>query len=449
MSFLHWTAVLGTLLLILTLASAYLRWLPVTTSIFYLAFGLGIGPLGLNLWQLDFHQIAGWMEHLTEVAVLVSLFIGGMKLRLPFRHPAWRSAYLLAGPVMLVSIVGVALVGHYGLGLNLGVALLIGALLAPTDPVLASLVQVNHARDFDRVRYGLSGEAGFNDGVAFPFVIFALLLIEHGGSWQGWVGEWAVHRLLWAVPAGLLIGFFLGRTVGRLAIYLRARHADAAHSPNDFLALALIALAYFFAESLGAWGFLATFAAGVGLRHAEIASSGQSAIPAEEVVPALPKVGEGVEDKAHELLEEQEAHPQVAAGVLIGDILSFGHILERIMEVLLVTLLGAVLALHWDWRAVPLGLALFCVIRPLGVWLLVRGPHVTARQRRLLGWFGIRGIGSLYYLGYALNHGLSAEDADPTISLTLSVVALSILLHGLSTQPLLDRYERQQARCSN
>lgn len=436
-------AVLGSLLMILTLASTYLRWLPVTTSVFYLAFGLAIGPLGLGLWQGDFAQIAPWLEHLTEVAVLISLFIGGIKLRLRFRHAAWLSAYLLAGPVMLASIAGVALVCHFALGLSLGLSMLIGALLAPTDPVLASLVQVNDARDVDRVRFGLSGEAGFNDGVAFPFVVFALLFIDQGESTHGWLADWTLHRLVWAVPAGLLIGFYLGRSVGRLAIFLRTRHADAALSPNDFLALALIALAYFFAERVGAWGFLAVFAAGVGLRHAEIASSGRAAPPAEDTLPAGP-LAAAAQKNADPPGEAQDLEAKVTAGVLISEILSFGHILERILEVLLVTLLGALLALHWDWRALPLGLALFCVIRPLSVWLLVRVRGVSARQRRLIGWFGIRGIGSLYYLSYALTHGLSAEMADESIALVLSVVAMSIVLHGLSTQPLLDRYERQQ-----
>ena len=111
--------------------------------------------------------------------------------------------------------------------------MLIGAILAPTDPVLASLVQVNNSRDSDHVRYGLSGEAGFNDGTAFPFVVFGLLLIEQGSLSSGWVGDWALHRLLWAVPAGLSFGYLLGRLIGKLAIYLRARHADTSMSPND------------------------------------------------------------------------------------------------------------------------------------------------------------------------------------------------------------------------
>ena len=101
MNFLEWMAVLGVLLLILALASAFMRWLPITTSLIYLGFGVLIGQLGIGLWEMEFLHIAGWMEHLTEVAVLVSLFVSGLKLRMPLRHPAWKSAYVLAGPVML------------------------------------------------------------------------------------------------------------------------------------------------------------------------------------------------------------------------------------------------------------------------------------------------------------------------------------------------------------
>jgi NhaP-type Na+/H+ or K+/H+ antiporter len=439
MSFLEWMAVLGILLLLMALASTYVRWLPVTTSVLYLAFGLLIGQLGIGLWEVQFDYIASWMEHLTEVAVLVSLFVSGLKLRLHFRHPAWIGAYLLAGPVMLLCIGGVALVGYYLLDLPLGLALLIGAVLAPTDPVLASLVQVSSATDADRVRFGLTGEAGFNDGMAFPFVVFALLFIGYEGQTHQWLDNWFVQRLLWAVPAGLLVGFALGHLVGRLAIYLRARHGDTTVSPNDFLALALIALSYVCAELIGAWGFLSTFAAGVGLRHAEIAIAG-SRIPAEHKVAR--KSGEGDVGSA------KAADPATVAGVMVGDILSFGHVLERALEVLLVTILGVVVAVHWDWRALVLGGLLFCVIRPLAVWLVLRGGLVSPGQRLLLGWFGIRGIGSLYYLSYALSHGLPETMTDDAIGLTLSVVALSILVHGISTQPLLARYERRHGRAA-
>lgn len=308
---------------------------------------------------MEFLHIAGWMEHLTEVAVLVSLFVSGLKLRMPLRHPAWKSAYVLAGPVMLACIGGVTLLCYYVFGLSWGVAVLIGAILAPTDPVLASLVQVNDARDSDRLRYGLSGEAGFNDGTAFPFVVFGLMLIAQGQLEADWVGEWALHRLLWAVPAGLLIGFLLGKLVGRVAIYLRARHTDTAMSPNDSpaLALALIALAYVGAELAGAWGFLAVFAAGLGLRHAEMAAADDSETPSEELInDAVPHLAEGgLAPRALSLDDRQLGQPRVAAGVLMGDVLAFGGQLERSLEVLLVTMLGVLVSVHWDWRAARLG----------------------------------------------------------------------------------------------
>ena len=447
MNFLEWMAVLGVLLLILALASAFLRWLPITTSLIYLGFGVLIGQLGIGLWEMEFLHIAGWMEHLTEVAVLVSLFVSGLKLRMPLRHPAWKSAYVLAGPVMLACIGGVTLLCHYLFGLSWGVAVLIGAILALTDPVLASLVQVNDARDSDRLRYGLSGEAGFNDGTAFPFVVFGLMLIAQGQLEADWVSEWALHRLLWAVPAGLLIGFLLGKLVGRVAIYLRARHTDTAMSPNDSLAQTLIALAYVGAELAGAWGFLAVFAAGLGLRHAEIAAAGSSETPSEELInDAVPHLAEGgLAPRALSLDDRQLGQPKVAAGVLMGDVLAFGGQLERSLEVLLVTMLGVLVSVHWDWRAVPLGLALFLLIRPLSVMLLMPRRYLDHAQCLTAGWFGIRGIGSLYYLSYAVTHGLLPDEAQTIIGLVLSVVALSIVLHGLSTQPLLRRYERSRA----
>ncbi|MFL9813783.1 sodium:proton antiporter [Stutzerimonas sp. VN223-3] len=448
MNFLEWMAVLGVLLLILALASAYLRWLPVTTSLIYLGFGLLIGQLGIGLWEMNFIQIAGWMVHLTEIAVLVSLFVSGLKLRMPLRHPAWKSAYVLAGPVMLACIAGVALFCHYLLGLSWGISVLIGAILAPTDPVLASLVQVNNSRDSDHLRYGLSGEAGFNDGTAFPFVVFGLLLIEQGTLATGWVGEWAVHRVLWAVPAGLVFGYLLGKLIGKLAINLRARYADTSISPNDSLALALIALAYVGAELIGAWGFLAVFAAGLGLRHAEISVAKRSETPSEELIAhAVPHLAEGgLVPRELPLESGSIAEPKVAAGVMMGDILTFGGQLERSLEVLLVTMLGVLVSVHWDWRAVPLALALFLLIRPLSVWLLMPRSYLDRTQRLTAGWFGIRGIGSLYYLSYAVTHGLLPDEADDLIQLVISVVVLSIIVHGLSTQPLLRRYERSRGQ---
>lgn len=136
---------------------------------------------------------------------------------------------------------------------------------------------------------------------------------------------------------------------------------------------------------------------------------------------------------------------QIAAGVMMGDMLAFGSLVERSMEVFLVSVLGIVLVSHWDWRALAVAALLFCVVRPLSVFAMPWGSLLDRRQRSLVSWFGIRGIGSLYYLFYALNHGLIGTSSAVAVNLTLSVIALSVMVHGLSTQPLLVWYERRAA----
>ncbi|KAB0494273.1 cation:proton antiporter [Pseudomonas vancouverensis] len=446
MSFVAWLAVMGAVLLTLALTSSYLRWLPVTTSAVCLVLGVAIGPAGFGLLRLDIKDAAFWMEHLTEVAVLFSLFVCGLKLRLPMGDRRWRVAFALAGPVMVLTIAGVTLLLHLAFGVAWGPALLIGAILAPTDPVLASLVQVSDARDADPVRFGLTGEAGLNDGIAFPFVILGLLLIQQGTDSTAWLDEWAIKRLLWAVPVGLLTGYWMARGIGRLTLIMRIRNADSTFSPNDYLALALIALAYVVAETIHGYGFLSVFAAGLGLRQAEAQTTGHGHTPAEQLVqPVVGHQHVDPEAAVHGDVEHLE-DAQVAAGIMMGDMLSFGSLVERAMEVFLVTLLGVVLVAHWDWRALLIAFGLFAVIRPLCVAVMPWGRLLDGRQRLLVGWFGIRGIGSLYYLFYALNHNLAPSAATLCADITLSVVALSILVHGISTQPLLARYERQKRR---
>jgi NhaP-type Na+/H+ or K+/H+ antiporter len=444
MEFTGWLAFAGILLLTMALSSAYVRRLPISTSIIYLVAGVVVGPAVLNWLRIDFVESAEWLEKLTEVAVIISLFIGGLKLRLPLRDPAWRAAFVLAAPVMLVCIAGVAAYAHVVLGMDLATALLLGAVLAPTDPVLASAISVNDANDRDRMRYGLSGEAGLNDGMAFPFVIFALALAANTNVAE-WVGGWALHRLVWAVPAGLLIGYLMGRGIGLFAIRLRNQQQDT-DAPSDFLALALIALSYVLAETVGAWGFLAAFAAGVGLRHAEVKVVAEAPHPEQQGSPSALEHAPAEELVDRTVDEEALKEPAVAAGVVVAETLSFGDTVERLMEVLLVLLVGISLTTHWDARAIPLALVLFVVIRPLASRLLLTFTPTRNAQRWLMGWFGIRGIGSLYYLAYAINHDATDRAAVNDVSLTLSVIAISIVLHGISSTPLLKRYEQMLSR---
>ena len=448
MSFLGWMALAGVLLLVMGLSPALLGRLPVATSLIYLVLGLVIGPAGLGWLHLEVVSATPWLERMTEVAVIVSLFVGGLRLRLPLRAPEWRAAFLLAGPVMLATIVGVAGFAHLVLGLSVGASLLLGAVLAPTDPVLAASVSVQSAADRDRLRYGISGEAGLNDGMAFPFVVFALLWAGHGGA-GSWIGEWALLRLIWAVSAGLIVGYAFGRAMGQLAVVFRVRREGAA-APGDFQALALIALSYVAADAIGAWGFLSVFAAGLGLRHAEIAIS--RANPAAPVARAAAERTEAVSEgsdaqpPSEQLVApavegHESGNPAVASGIMVAEAITFGDTAERLMEVLLVVVVGVALAVHWDSRALVLTFALFVIIRPLATHAALAASPTTVRQRWMMGWFGIRGIGSLYYLTYALSHGAVGGGAAAVVDLTVSVVAISIVAHGFTVRPLLAWYE--------
>jgi sodium/hydrogen antiporter len=450
MDFLGWLALIGAVLLLVALSWSFLKPLPVSGAMLYLGLGVLLGPVGVGLLRLDPIADANWLERVTEIAVVVSLFVGGLKLRLPFGNPAWRAAYLLAGPVMILSIIGVALLGYFVLGLTPAASLLLGAVLAPTDPVLAAEVTIESAEDKDEMRYALSGEAGLNDGAAFPFVVLALLLVENDGQWGSWVGGWALDRVLWAVPVGLIVGFGVGWLFGRLAIWIRQRNGEEA-AANDLLALALVALAYTGAEFVHGWGFLAAFAAGLGLRRAEVITV-KTAEPLTEIKSEAPSTLEpsSMQDPAElpaeallepQLHDDHHKHPVVASGAVVRDVLTFGETLERILGAGAVVLVGVLVSVAWDWRGVLVAAALFLVIRPLATWLGVRGTPVNNTQRNMIAWFGLRGVGTLYYLAYAVGEGIGRTRAVETIGLALTVVACSVVLHGISVAPLLKRYE--------
>ncbi|HEX8433686.1 cation:proton antiporter [Archangium sp.] len=422
--------VVGALLVLMALSGSVLKRLPLSTSLVYLAVGAGLGKMG-DAWLAPLAHVH-LLERLTEVAVIISLFCSGLKLRLPLSDRGWRLPLRLALGAMTVTVGLLTLVGVFGLGLSLGAALLLGAVLAPTDPVLASDVQVENPTDTDRLRFGLTGEAGLNDGSAFPFVMLGLGLLGHhelgAGGWR-----WFAVDLLWAVTGGLLIGWLLGSGVGRLVLYLRRTHQEAV-GLDDLLALGLIALSYGVAIWAHAYGFLAVFAAGLALRYREArASRGQ---PPPEDVASVAK-----SNKPHEVA----THPEAAPAYMAQAVLGFTEQLERMGEVTLMVLVGVMLAtVGFAAEGFVVAGLLFLLIRPLSVALLLAGTSTSPSQRALIGWFGIRGIGSLYYLFYALNHELGPTLGEPLARLVLTVVATSAVLHGISVTPLMHWYSRHR-----
>ena len=433
MPFYLWFILSGLLLTVMALSGSLLKRVPLSASLIYIAGGLLVGPLGLGLVSLDPLSDFGvkFLERLSETVVVLSLFAAGLKMRLPLSDKLWYLPLRLALLSMTLTVGLVTLVGVYLLGLPLGAAVLLGAILAPTDPVLAGDVQIESTGDNDRLRFSLTGEAGFNDGTAFPFVMLGLGLLglRELGEY-GW--RWLAVDVVWAILAGIAVGALLGALTGRFVIYLRRHHKEAV-GLDDFLALGLVFLAYGLTLMIHAYAFLAAFAAGYALRAVERHFSKDE--DANEEVVAVAEQAEA---------EEHAVDHDKAPAYMASAVLGFTEQFERIGTVVMVVLIGA--ALYFaspTWDALWFVALMFAVVRPLAVGLGLIGSSTNKAQRNLIAWFGIRGIGSLYYLMYAVNHGVPEDLATRLLSLTLITIAASALVHGTSVTPFMAWYQKR------
>ena len=443
--------IVGALLITKTLVGSFISRLPLSAAMVYLGVGVAMGPMGFGLVRLDAFRHVVLLERLTEIAVLISLFTAGLKLELPLKDRRWRIPLQLATVSMVVTVGAITAVGVFVMGLSLGASVLLGAILAPTDPVLASDVQVANPGDRDRLRFGLTGEGGLNDGTAFPFIMLGLGLLglhdlgDTGDTsgpmgfagFTGW--RWWTVDVLWAVLGGLGLGYGLGTLVGRAIIYLRTRHLEALGS-DEFIALGLIALTYGLSLLSMTYGFLAVFAAGLALRRIDSAPLPQAAAVAAA----------STEEKSALSEADREATGADAQAHLMREVERFNAQLESFAEVGIVLAVGVLLATV-QFRAevlwfVPL---LFLVIRPAAVAIGLVGTQVRGSQRRLMAWFGIRGIGSLYYLFYAISHEIDRGTGQRLLSITVAVVMASVIIHGVSVTPLMRRYEDKKEAAQN
>ncbi len=420
-----WFLLVGALMLTRGITSSFMKRLPVTPAIFYLCVGLVIGPSVLGWFRFDPIAEAPLLEVLTEIAVLVSLFSAGVKMPVPVTWERWEPPVRLAWVSMAITVGLVAAFAHLVLGMALGAAILIGAILAPTDPVLATDVQSRHPGDNDALRFTLTCEAGLNDGAAFPFVLLGLGLLGVD-AFEGPLWRWALVDVVWATSGAIAIGVAFGWITARQV--WRFRKAGKGHEVlDDLVGLGLIAVVYGASLLAHTWGFLAVFAAAVALRQQELRLARSAGVPAEQLnadveKPVVPP-------------PDAPLPATVSAEALI-----FKEHLERLSELLLVLLLGSMLNVSaWNWRTVGLALFLFVVARPLGTMIGLVGSSTPMRIRGIASWFGVRGIGSLYYLVFAIQHGLPVSLARDLVQLTLVAVALSILLHGNSVKPLMER----------
>ncbi|WP_114809923.1 cation:proton antiporter [Paraburkholderia kururiensis] len=429
-----WFLIVGGVLVFMGIAASTLKRLPVSAAMVYLLIGFLLGPPGINLLQLDLVRDAHTLRVLTEIALLVSLFAIGLRLRVPFKSRMWLLPLRLGLLAMIVTVPLLAWFGVQVLNLAWGPALLLGAMLAPTDPVLAHDVQVHNPGDLDRVRFSLSGEGGVNDGIALPFALAGLALCESGGgqahalpSWP-----WLFGEALWGVAGAVVIGGALAWATMQTVAWLRTRYARAL-GLEGFFALGLIELAYGAAQLAHTYGFIAVFAAGVTMRRVEHRASGER--PPREVIGSVDS-----DDVDATASDPQKAHAYMAESVL-----GFTIEMERIAEVFVMTVVGNVVANLreplFTWSCLGVVAALFFVVRPLAVTLSLAGAGATPAQRRLMGWFGIRGVGSFYYLAYSLEQG-PVKSIVPLVPFVIATIVASVIVHGISATPLMNWYRR-------
>lgn len=393
--------VIGLLLLFVTLGSGWISHLPLSYALIYLVVGIILSPYGFNLIQI--RPEAEFLERFTELVVLISLFSCGLKMNRPLKAWAWNSTARLIGFLMPITIFAIAFLSHFLLNMSWGEGILLGAILAPTDPVLASEVQLTHPQDRDELRFGLTSEGGLNDALAFPFVYFGLHWLKDD-NWLNWFKQWFAVDVIWAIGAGLIMGFLVAKAIVWLDLRLhRLKPADALM--EDFVALSIVLITYALTEVVHGYGFLAVFVAGI-------------------------------------VTQASYRSPEKRCSQL-----EFTETIEKLMEIGVILLLGSLLRIEpilkfWP-QALLIAGALFLIIRPVGAWISTAGEDYKPVRRWLFGWFGIRGVGSLYYLFYALGEGLRDDLGEQIAWITFITVVLSVVVHGISSTPLMNWYEQQ------
>ena len=416
----------GSLLLAVVLPDLLSRW-AISAPMVLLGVGMLIGltPLPEGM-PLDPQENRAVIEHVTELAVLVALMGVGLALDRPlsFRDRSsfrrWGATWRLLLIGMPVTIGAVALLGWWAAGLTPAVALLLGAALAPTDPVLASDVQVagpqtgdDEVDEADEVRFTLTSEAGLNDGLAFPFV-YAAILLSTEGAVSGWALKWVGLYLLAKVAIGVVAGIVVGRVLASIAFRAQSQSLRVAERGESLLALAALVASYGVGEVAGGYGFLSVFACAMTFRSAE---------------------------RSHDY---HAAMHDVAAR------------LERLLTLFVLLVLGIALTRGildaLDWRAVLLAFALLLVVRPLA-GLAALAPRsgsaedaggLSRPERWAVAFFGVRGVGSLFYLAYAAGEApeLGTDWLWATVSFT---IVASVVLHGVLSTPVMSRLERRAA----
>jgi len=348
-------------------------------------------------------------EYVTEIIVIISLAGAGLAIDRRFRFSTWQSTLRLLCVSMPICIAGAAFLGHWIFGLSLTDSILLGACLAPTDPVMAHSVQVGppNKGGEDPTRFTLTTEAGLNDGLAFPFVYLAIRLAENNGTFDSWLINWAAYDLAFRVVMGTVVGIAVGWLLAHYAFRVSDETAREETREGLFV-VAAIFLAYGVGEALHGYGFLAVFAAAVSIRQ------------------------------NFEKYHEYYAKPY-----------QFATQLERILAGLLLIALGGMIASVdlglLSWQNFVFAALFMLLVRPISGLLALMGMKLSKLEKRAISFLGIRGFGSFYYLAYAQTHA-TFENVNLLWSITTLTVLLSLLLHGNSATIAMGWIDEQQQR---
>ncbi len=392
------------MVLLVSWAPVGLKRVPLTLAILCVSIGVTVFSSGLLSFNPDPRTWDTATERLTELVVIISLMGAGLKLDRPPGWRRWATTWRLLIVAMPLTIAAVAFLGWAGLGFSLAMALLFGASMAPTDPVLAADVQVGPPKsgDEDEVRFGLTSEAGLNDALAFPFVHLAILAAAGGLATQDGLTDWFTIKVGWKLLAGLGAGWLIGRILGHLLF--RSRRG-LSRLGDGLIALAATLIAYAVTELVHGYGFLAVFVCAVTIRASE---------------------------RDHDF--HQEMH-------------DFSDQIERLLMMLLLVLFGGALAngllSSLTWTDALIGLTVVFVVRPVAGLIAMTGSSQPWRERLLLAFLGIRGVGSVYYLAYGINHG-DFGDSERIWAVVGFIILVSIIVHGVTATPLLARLARRR-----
>jgi NhaP-type Na+/H+ or K+/H+ antiporter len=386
-----------------------LRRLPLSLPIVCIGLGAAIFLLPqvtLDPLPLLYPEIT---ERFSEFVVIIALMGAGLKLDRVFSFRAWGITWRLIAITMPLSIAAITFIAGWWMGLSWTVALLLGAALAPTDPVLAADVQVGPPKsgEEDEVRFGLTSEAGMNDGFAFPFVHLAIALALAASTGEPWFTKWVTYNVLWEIVAGVGAGYAIGRAFGWLTFHVPAK-TKLAKTGDGLIALSATFVSYGLTELIHCYGFLAVFVTALTFRHAH---------------------------RDHDFqLEMHELTGQVERIVMMVLLILFGGALVS----------GLLAALRWI--DVAAAVTILLVVRPFAGLLGLIGHKADWQERLTLAFFGIRGVGSIYYLAYGLNHMENVQGGERLWAIVGLVILASILMHGITVTPVMRRLDRSRGR---